>query len=133
MDVHSESSNNTKDRQRSIVKEMAALREFKDIIHRKLRAISLCIGLDVLQPDFRPNIMTAFTVTSVLSSVVLVASMTFNAMDEMTLTASACLRLGLKVGSIAQLHAKKKTKLFYKSSSSFPDHRQVCVPAARSR
>lgn len=43
------------------MKKMPAYCQFNDIVYRKLRLIGLCLGLHILQREFRPSFWTAIT------------------------------------------------------------------------
>lgn len=78
--------------------EMPAYREFKAIVYGKLRLFGVCFGLDILQPDFRPNYLTAITVFAVTFTFGLcVTTMFYCDDDDMSAGATACSRLALKV------------------------------------
>lgn len=97
MDAKSESPAELEQPKRAKVKEMPAYGEFKEIVHRKLRLIALCLGLDVLHSQFRPNFMTGVTVIGVMLPVPLFISTSIFSVGEMALSANACVRLGIKV------------------------------------
>lgn len=77
--------------------EMPAYGKFKYIVYRKLRLIGLCLGLDVLQPDFRPNLMTITTVLAAILVVLLFATTALFADGDLAVSANSCIRTGLKV------------------------------------
>lgn len=79
------------------VREMPAYSAFKDIVYRKLRLLGLCLGLDVLQPDFRPTFMTAVIVFASVSQTLLFIITSVNAEGDLAVTAGAIIRLGFKV------------------------------------
>lgn len=112
--------------------EMPAYSEFKDIVYRKLRLIGVSLGLDVLQPDFRPNFMTVITVFALLST----AAMCFSTSvlsddDEMAMGANACTRLAFKVKYFPI--TIRWIMMMMMTTCIIPDHFQMCISATGSR
>lgn len=80
---------------------MPAYRAFNDIFHRKLRFIGQCLGLDVLQPHFRINFITVFTIFCAISVPLLYFITSLYEEGDLAMTASMCIRVGFKVSNIA--------------------------------